>query len=244
MTSEFNRTFKSHLITLDKNIMSQFPNFQNGARVLHSVLSRLLTYYTRFLGFHDQKFNSGMDIRRPNTSPIGIQNLMIELKKFKSNFWNIIKVCHPPYFFSSWVFLSVLPQNNERQFSHPTFKFWGRPNRLFISQKVLFLVFRTHLPSFLPTTHPLTTSPLSQKESERSPKKKLEKQVKAPSTTHSMVIFILFLFLFPPKKSFEWLCPIQFHELLQPSLCIGFQCRYHPIFSLEHLYSPRTTFCF
>ncbi|TPX48681.1 hypothetical protein SeMB42_g02918 [Synchytrium endobioticum] len=60
-----------------------FPNFQNGARVLQSVLTRLVLYYQRYMTLYEKRFGNG---KKRQVQPVGIQSLMVELKKFRSSF--------------------------------------------------------------------------------------------------------------------------------------------------------------
>ncbi|KAI8927959.1 Sac2 family-domain-containing protein [Entophlyctis helioformis] len=82
IAAEFNNTWKSSINAMNNSIIQAFPNFQNGARILHAALTQLLLYYRRFLTCWERRFNG----IKPKVQPVGIQSLMVEIKKFKSNF--------------------------------------------------------------------------------------------------------------------------------------------------------------
>lgn len=87
VAGEFNNSWKNAIGNLNSSVMNSFPNFQNGSRILDSVLARFLGYYTRYLQFWERKFvHEGSVNKRPKVQPVGMQMMMIEIKKFRSNF--------------------------------------------------------------------------------------------------------------------------------------------------------------
>ena len=60
--------------------MQSFPNFQTGTRILQTALTELVLFYRRFLNLWEKRFASKA---RPKTVPIGIQAVMVEIKKFR-----------------------------------------------------------------------------------------------------------------------------------------------------------------
>ncbi len=80
--TEFHQNWKAHLQKINTSIISSFPNFQNGSRVLEATFTQLLVYYKKFMAEWDKKFVT----EKAGVQPIGIQMLMQEMRKFKSNF--------------------------------------------------------------------------------------------------------------------------------------------------------------
>lgn len=80
IAQEFNGKWKSSLSDIADSITSTFPNFQNGARVLHITLTQYVVNYRKFLALMDEM--SG----KMRIAPVGIQNVLVEIKKFKSSF--------------------------------------------------------------------------------------------------------------------------------------------------------------
>ncbi|TPX37558.1 hypothetical protein SmJEL517_g00456 [Synchytrium microbalum] len=78
VASEFTATWKNALNSINASVIQSFPNFQNGARVLQSVLTRLVLYYRRFLTLYEKRFGNG---KKRSVQPVGLQSLMVELKK-------------------------------------------------------------------------------------------------------------------------------------------------------------------
>ncbi|KAJ1654076.1 Vacuolar protein sorting-associated protein 52 [Dispira simplex] len=88
--TEFNTTFRTSLANINATVIRNFSNFKNGTTILHSVLGQLLLYYNRFHHFFDQRFarkpTGSAEATRPSKWPVGVQNVMVEIKKYKSNF--------------------------------------------------------------------------------------------------------------------------------------------------------------
>jgi hypothetical protein len=82
VASEFNNTWKSSIAEINGSILQAFPNFQNGARILHSALTQILLFYKRFLTLWEKKFTG----KGRRVHPVGIQSVMVEIKKFRSTF--------------------------------------------------------------------------------------------------------------------------------------------------------------
>ncbi|KAI9095927.1 Sac2 family-domain-containing protein [Phlyctochytrium arcticum] len=76
---QFNENWKAALSLINQSVMQSFSNFQNGARILHAVLGQLLLSYKQFHSDWDKHFANA----RVKVQPVGIQNVMIELKKFR-----------------------------------------------------------------------------------------------------------------------------------------------------------------
>ncbi|RKO84574.1 Sac2 family-domain-containing protein, partial [Blyttiomyces helicus] len=79
VATDFNNTWKTALTTINSSVMQSFPNFQNGARILHSAFTQLLLYYRRFLTVWDKRFGN----RKQSVQPVGMQSVMVEIKKFR-----------------------------------------------------------------------------------------------------------------------------------------------------------------
>jgi hypothetical protein len=87
VAADFNAHWPRHLATLNASVMASFPNFQNGARVLDAVFARFLQYYSRFLALWDKKFvQANPPVKRARVQPVGVQTVMVEIKKFRSDF--------------------------------------------------------------------------------------------------------------------------------------------------------------
>jgi hypothetical protein len=59
-------------------VIQYFSNFKNGTTVLHAVLGQLIVYYTKFLDI--------LERRNLRIQPVGVQTVMVEIKKFRSTF--------------------------------------------------------------------------------------------------------------------------------------------------------------
>lgn len=81
VTSEFNGGWKNGINAINSSVIQLFPNFQNGARILHTVLTQLLIYYKRYLEMNEVRFDKAS---KRSVYPIGLQAVMVEIKKFKS----------------------------------------------------------------------------------------------------------------------------------------------------------------
>ncbi|KAI8822052.1 Sac2 family-domain-containing protein [Fimicolochytrium jonesii] len=82
IAAEFNQNWKGALGNINQSVMQSFANFQNGARILHHALTQLVLYYKRFMSLWDKRFLN----RKPKVQPIGLQSVMVEIKKFRSSF--------------------------------------------------------------------------------------------------------------------------------------------------------------
>ncbi|KAJ1973876.1 Vacuolar protein sorting-associated protein 52 [Dimargaris xerosporica] len=94
VVAEFNSTFKDSLANINAAVIRSFSNFKNGTTILHSVLGQLILNYSRFHQLYDRlvtkKSKGGgggctATAAGPRT-PVGVQNVMVEIKKYKSNF--------------------------------------------------------------------------------------------------------------------------------------------------------------
>ncbi|KAL2914393.1 Vacuolar protein sorting-associated protein 52 [Polyrhizophydium stewartii] len=79
IANDFNNSWKTSINAMNNSITQAFPNFQNGARILHTAMTQFLVYYRRFLACFERRFNG----KRARVQPVGIQSLMFEIKKFK-----------------------------------------------------------------------------------------------------------------------------------------------------------------
>lgn len=80
ITTEFNQKWRGSLQNIADSITAAFPNFQNGARILHTALTHYVLLYKRFLALVDESRG------KTKVTPIGLQTVLVEIKKFKSNF--------------------------------------------------------------------------------------------------------------------------------------------------------------
>jgi hypothetical protein len=87
VANDFNTNWKPALGSLNQSIMKSFSNFQTGTRILQKALTDLVVYYQRFIGLWEKRFGGGLSGgRMPKAAPIGLQSVLVEIKKFKSNF--------------------------------------------------------------------------------------------------------------------------------------------------------------
>lgn len=63
--------------------MQSFPNFQTGTRILQTSLTELVQFYRRFNVLWEKRFEA---TNAPKVFPISLQFVIVEMKKFKSNF--------------------------------------------------------------------------------------------------------------------------------------------------------------
>ncbi|KAG0288289.1 Vacuolar protein sorting-associated protein 52 [Linnemannia gamsii] len=101
----FSNTWRQSLLSINTSVIQHFSSFKNGTLVLHQVLGQLIVYYTRFHSLLDEKLQElgGLSVGQTgggngqNTAiatstrgwshqPVGIQTVMVEVKKFRSNF--------------------------------------------------------------------------------------------------------------------------------------------------------------
>ncbi|KAF9334237.1 Vacuolar protein sorting-associated protein 52 [Podila minutissima] len=94
----FTNSWRQSLLAINTSVIQHFSSFKNGTLVLHQVLGQLIVYYTRFHAMLDEKLQQLQALTAANTSgvttstrgwshqPVGIQTVMVEVKKFRSNF--------------------------------------------------------------------------------------------------------------------------------------------------------------
>lgn len=83
IASDFNSTWKTSLASINSTIMQSFPNFQTGTRILQTALTELVQFYRRFNALWEKRFEG---TNAPKVFPISLQSVIVEMKKFKSNF--------------------------------------------------------------------------------------------------------------------------------------------------------------
>ncbi|KAJ1887737.1 Vacuolar protein sorting-associated protein 52 [Kickxella alabastrina] len=81
----FNGEWRAQIAAINSSIIQSFSNFRTGTEILHAVLGQLIIYYTRFHSLYDKLL-----ARRAGSSgmpqPVGVQNVMVEIKKYRNNF--------------------------------------------------------------------------------------------------------------------------------------------------------------
>jgi len=97
----FSNTWRQSLLAINTSVIQHFSSFKNGTLVLHQVLGQLIVYYTRFHSLLDEKLqqlgasagdeSSSSTVKATSTrgwghQPVGVQTVMVEVKKFRSNF--------------------------------------------------------------------------------------------------------------------------------------------------------------
>ncbi|KAF9913671.1 Vacuolar protein sorting-associated protein 52, partial [Lobosporangium transversale] len=94
----FSNSWRQSLLAINTSVIQHFSSFKNGTLVLHQVLAQLLVYYTRFHSLLDEKLrelgasgsssstNAVISTRGWSHQPVGVQTVMVEVKKFRSNF--------------------------------------------------------------------------------------------------------------------------------------------------------------
>ncbi|KAJ3354477.1 hypothetical protein HDU83_005179 [Entophlyctis luteolus] len=79
---QFNNIWKQIILELNTSILQSFPNFQNGARILHAAYTMLLLFYKRFLNLFEKRFvGKGRKVH-----PVGLQTVVLEIKKNQPSF--------------------------------------------------------------------------------------------------------------------------------------------------------------
>ncbi|ORX93736.1 Vps52-domain-containing protein [Basidiobolus meristosporus CBS 931.73] len=86
ISSHFNSNWRNEIASINSSVIQKFSNFKNGTTILHTVLGQLLVYYTRFHALLDKRFDKKSSGHGFKQAPIGIQNVMVEIKKYRSNF--------------------------------------------------------------------------------------------------------------------------------------------------------------
>ncbi|KAJ3302058.1 Vacuolar protein sorting-associated protein 52 [Kappamyces sp. JEL0829] len=79
---DFNTNWKPSIEKIHEDLTKVFPNFKNGAHVLHATLAALVLYYKRFLTVWDVACKGV----KTKVVPIGIQTVLVEIKKYRSQF--------------------------------------------------------------------------------------------------------------------------------------------------------------
>jgi vacuolar protein sorting-associated protein 52 len=86
---EFNTNWKASIEKINDDLNKVFPNFKLGARVLHATLTALVLFYKRYVSTKN-RFLAVWDIalkgQKTKVAPVGIQTLLVEIKKFRSTF--------------------------------------------------------------------------------------------------------------------------------------------------------------
>ncbi|KNE59537.1 hypothetical protein AMAG_03804 [Allomyces macrogynus ATCC 38327] len=78
----FNSEWRTLLSDLAAETLRRFSNFRHGAVVVQAVLSQIVVYWQRFHVLLDKRFGKGPAPFK--TQPIGPQNVMVEIKKYKA----------------------------------------------------------------------------------------------------------------------------------------------------------------
>ncbi|CAG8554883.1 10316_t:CDS:10 [Cetraspora pellucida] len=84
ISSDFAATWRQSITSINTSVIQHFSNFKNGTSILHAVLGQLIIYYTRFCNILEERMNDGSI--RIKHQPVGVQSVMVEIKKFRSNF--------------------------------------------------------------------------------------------------------------------------------------------------------------
>jgi hypothetical protein len=82
VAADFQQGWKSWVALIHDQIMAIFSNFQIGGRLLHLGLTQFVLQYKVFLGIWEEIFKGS----KSKMSPVGIQSVLVEIKKFKSNY--------------------------------------------------------------------------------------------------------------------------------------------------------------
>ncbi|KAI8602883.1 Sac2 family-domain-containing protein [Dissophora ornata] len=99
----FSNSWRQSLLAINTSVIQHFSSFKNGTHVLHQVLGQLIVYYTRFQNLLDEKLQelgaggaasasssnntaAATSTRGWSHQPVGVQTVMVEVKKFRSNF--------------------------------------------------------------------------------------------------------------------------------------------------------------
>ncbi|KAJ3372895.1 hypothetical protein GGF31_001432 [Allomyces arbusculus] len=78
----FNSEWRTLLSDLAAETLRRFSNFRHGAVVVQAVLAQVVVYWQRFHVLLDKRFGKGPAPFK--TQPIGPQNVMVEIKKYKA----------------------------------------------------------------------------------------------------------------------------------------------------------------
>ncbi|KAF9376819.1 Vacuolar protein sorting-associated protein 52 [Podila verticillata] len=94
----FTNSWRQALLAINTSVIQHFSSFKNGTLVLHQVLGQLIVHYTRFNAMLDEKLQQLQALVVTNVNgvttstrgwshqPVGVQTVMVEVKKFRSNF--------------------------------------------------------------------------------------------------------------------------------------------------------------
>ncbi|KAF8985865.1 Vacuolar protein sorting-associated protein 52 [Haplosporangium bisporale] len=94
----FTNSWRQALLAINTSVIQHFSSFKNGTLVLHQVLGQLIVHYTRFNAMLDEKLQQLQALAVTNVNgvttstrgwshqPVGVQTVMVEVKKFRSNF--------------------------------------------------------------------------------------------------------------------------------------------------------------
>lgn len=77
-SAHFVQTWRQSLKAINASVIQYFSNFKNGTTVLHAVLGQLIMYYTKFLDI--------LEKQNLRIQTVGVQTVMVEIKKFRSTF--------------------------------------------------------------------------------------------------------------------------------------------------------------
>ncbi|XP_015927404.1 vacuolar protein sorting-associated protein 52 homolog [Parasteatoda tepidariorum] len=83
LVKSFNNGWKKAMEEINADIMTTFTNFKNGTNILQAALTQLIQYYHRFQKIVNQHPFKSLPIR---SELLNIHNIMVEAKKFKTNF--------------------------------------------------------------------------------------------------------------------------------------------------------------
>ncbi|KAI8091254.1 Sac2 family-domain-containing protein [Gilbertella persicaria] len=78
ISAHFSQTWRQSLKSINASVIQYFSNFKNGTIVLHAVLGQLIVYYTKFVSLVEK--------HAARIQPVGVQTVMVEIKKFRSTF--------------------------------------------------------------------------------------------------------------------------------------------------------------
>lgn len=83
LIQNFNSNWRQSLEQVSKEIMASFTNFRNGNNIQQIALTQLVQYYHRFSKLISQQPFASNTLR---SELINIHQLMVEVKKYKTNF--------------------------------------------------------------------------------------------------------------------------------------------------------------
>ncbi|XP_035210721.1 vacuolar protein sorting-associated protein 52 homolog isoform X2 [Stegodyphus dumicola] len=83
LVKSFNSGWKKAMDEINADIMTTFTNFRNGTNILQAALTQLIQYYHRFHKILSQHPFKNLPVR---SELLNIHHLMVEAKKFKTNF--------------------------------------------------------------------------------------------------------------------------------------------------------------